>query len=188
MAQRVPRQFAQGTGELDPGGSCAHDKERQEGLSGLAVCFSLRCLEREQHPTPDLDRIFDRLQAGCTLFPFVMSKVVVADARRDDDRVVADCGAVRQMECPRGRVEARDVGEPDSRIALSPENPAKGRDDVAGGKAASCDLVEQGLKEMDVTAVDQGHPHPCTPQPQGRIEAPEPAADDDNVRGLRHGW
>jgi len=45
---------------------------------------------------------------------------------------------------------------------------------------------EQRLKEMVVTAVEQGHPHRPAGQRAGRVEPAEAAAHDDHVREGRH--
>ena len=62
--QRLPRDLGQRAGQLDTRGSAADDDEREQRARDARHRLALGALEREQHAPPDLERVFERLQAG----------------------------------------------------------------------------------------------------------------------------
>jgi hypothetical protein len=53
--------------------------------------------------------------------------------------------------------------------------------DLAGRERPRSDLVRERLEEMEVAAVDERDLNRRTPELQGRLEAAETSADDDNM-------
>jgi hypothetical protein len=57
--------------------------------------------------------------------------------------------------------------------------------DLAGGQRAGRDLVQQRLEQVEVAPVHEREPDAAVAdETPGRVEAAEPAPDDDNVMGL----
>ena len=80
----------------------------------------------------------------------------------DDQRVVTESPRHRhrrdgaQVQLTRVEIEIRDVGQHDANVAVALEDPAERIRDLASRKRAGSDLVGQGLKEVEIAAVDEG--------------------------------
>ena len=143
---------------------------RRRAFIGLA----LGGLERQQDAPADVERVLERLQAGGESLPLVVAEIRVGGAGRDDQNVKRE-RAVGQ-DHPLGRqVDRRGIGQHDVDVLLSAEDPADGRRDVGGAQGGRGHLVEQGLKEMVVGAIDDGDPHRRAFQARAAVSPPKPA-------------
>jgi len=106
----VAGDFGDRPGQLDARRSAAHDHEGEQLLALDGIGLTLGLLEREQDAAPDRERVFERLQAGGVLFPFVVAEVRMAGARREDQVVVGE-GPVGEDDLPSRGVDRRDVRE-----------------------------------------------------------------------------
>jgi hypothetical protein len=109
-----------------------------------------------------------------------VAEVGVAGAGREDQEVVVEL-AVREPDAAPIGVDADDVGEQDSGVALVAEDRPDRIRDVSGRERGGRDLVEQRLKEVMVAPVDHGHADGRVGEPSRRRQPPEPGADDDDV-------
>jgi hypothetical protein len=55
-------------------------------------------------------------------------------------------------------------GEKNSRVGLSPKDASDGRRNVGCGETGCRDLVQEGLKQVVISAVDDGYPDRCSSQ------------------------
>ena len=82
-------------------------------------------------------------------------------------------------------VEIRHFGKQHFGVLIPPEDVAQRRRDLTWRKPTGRYLVEQWLKEMEVTPVDQRHLHGRVTQRLGSIEAAKPASDNHDTM---HEW
>ena len=147
----------------------------------------LRALERQKHSPADLERVLEALQGRRIAPPVFVAEVRIADARREDQEVVAERSGVLDSNGPAGEVDRRDLAEKHLCVFLPAKDRANGIGNVTRRQARHRDLIEKWLKEMVVAAIDDRHSHRRTAQPLGCVETAEAAADDDDV-GLRPLW
>ena len=83
-AQRVARNLAERTRELDTRRAGPDDHEREQRPPLGRIRRRLRTLEREQDAAPHLERVLERLQARRRGLPVVVPEVVMAHAGGDD--------------------------------------------------------------------------------------------------------
>ena len=189
--QGVLGDLAERAGQLDAGRAAADDDERHPLGPADRVGFPLGRLEGDEDPPPDLGRVVDRLEARRVARPLVVAEVRVADAGRDDERVVADRPAVGHADLAPDRIERDGLAEEHRRVRPLAEDRAQRLGDLAGASAPGRDLVEQRLEEMEVAPVDERDRDPVVAaQPARRVQPAEPAADDQDpmpVRGRARG-
>ena len=88
--QRVLRDLAERPRQLDARGPRAHDDERQPGFLLRGIGLSFGKFEGREHPTPNLERVADRLEPGRERRPLFVPKVRVPRAGGHDDVVVVE--------------------------------------------------------------------------------------------------
>jgi hypothetical protein len=184
--QREASDLGDGARHLDPGGPAADDHECHQRLASRRIGRRLGLLESEQNSPPDVQRLLQRLQPRRHRRPLVVPEVRVARPRGQDQVVVRHApGAVRQHDFLRRRVDRRDLLQQHLRIGLIPQHRADRVGDVRRRERRRCDLIEQRLKEMVISAVDHRHSHRRFRQRLRRLQPAEPAADDHDVRAAR---
>jgi hypothetical protein len=130
LRERLPRDLGERAGQFHAGRSGADDDERQQPAPLLRVALALGRLERQQHPPPHLERVVQRLQAGCARLPLRVAEVGVRCAGGDNQIVVRDLIAVDRHALCR-QIDRLDVGEQHLDISLTAQHPADRRGDVA---------------------------------------------------------
>lgn len=89
-------------------------------------------------------------------------------------------------EAPSGGVYVHGFAQQNSRVLLTPEEGTKRGRDFARRKGPSGNLIQQWLKKMEVTAVDESHVGGGLAQGHGRVQAAESSAENhDAVRYTR---
>ena len=78
-------------------------------------------LESKQDSASNDVGIIERFKARCGCTPFVVPKIVIADASRQDEEVICQV-SVLQMNNALLRLDARDLIEQDINIFLTTEN------------------------------------------------------------------
>src|SRR5207245_5052635 len=114
-----------------------------------------------------------------------MSEVRMGGAGGDDEIVVGHL-AVRELHDPALDIDGRRLAENHIRIFLTGYNGADRIRDIARIQRRSRHLIQQGLKEVEIAAIDDRHPRRRALQRFGGIQSAEAAAEDDDVRSLRH--
>ena len=106
------------------------------------------------------------------------------------DEVVVGKVAFLDLHRAVGDVGAVDLAEHDLEVLLAAKNGADGGADLGGRQRGGGDLIEQGLKDVVVAAVDEGHVDRGFGQCFGGRQPGEAAADDDDLgESVRvHAW
>ena len=151
------------------------------GLVGLA----LRPLERQENPAADFERIFETLQARRPRLPVVVPEIAVLRAGRQDQVIVREF-AISQPDLARGHVDRRRLFEQHARVLLAAQDGANGIGDIARGETGRCNLIQQGLKEVMISAVDDRDANVGALQRPRGVETGKARADDDDVRSGLH--
>ena len=151
----------------------------------IAIGLALGGLERQEHAAADLQRVLDRLQARRIARPLRMSEVRMRGAGGDDEIVVGHF-AVRELDDPSFDIDRRRLAEDHVRVFLMGDHGANRIGDIARIQSRGGDLIKQRLKEVEIAAVDEGHPGRSALERLRGIESAEAAAEDHDVRSVRH--
>ena len=168
--------------EFDARRATADDGEGEQRGAARGIGFGFGAFEGGEDAAADRERIVERLQAGRVRRPFVVAEIRVRRARADEQRVVGDRRAVRELHAARGLVDADDLAHQHGDVALPAQDVAQRRGDVGRGQAGGRHLVKQGLEQMVVAAVDQRDPHLRTGE-RARGPQPRESASDDHDMG-----
>ncbi len=184
----LARDLAERAGQLDARRAAADHHEGEERLLLGAVALALGGLVRQQHPTPDLERVLEGLEPRRQQLPVVVAEVRVAGARRQDERVVVDFVAIED-EPARGQIHTLHVRQEDRDVGRTAHDGAKRDRDVRRIERGGGHLIQQRLEQMMVAPVQQRDPHGAIGQRSSGIQPAEAPADDHDVRagiGPRH--
>ena len=138
-------------------------------------------LEGHQNTPPDFDRILETLQTGCEFFPFLVPKVGVARASRDDQVVIMNLALPRPHDT-RYDIDGLHFGENHLNVFVFSKNTAHRAGNVRRREGSGRDLIKERLKEVIVGAIDDRHVHWFVGQVFGRLEAAEAGTDNHDVR------
>lgn len=106
--QRAPRDLDQGAGHLDAGWTRADNGKCQQCLRLERVGFAFGVFEHHQYLAPDRERVFQRLQAWRELSPTVIAETAVRRTGRDDQIVVCNFVAIRELHHPAQWIDVYD--------------------------------------------------------------------------------
>ena len=180
----VACQLGDGAGHLDAGRSAADDDARQQCRLLGRVCPHLGALERDENPAADVGRILDLLQSGRELLPVIVAEVGMPGAGCQHKNVVGHIRLphLHHLALP---VDAGDAAEDHAGIVLAREQVADRPGDVGRRQGSGRHLVQQGLKQMVVPAVDHRDVDRAIAQPSHGFEAAEACADDNHLLPAR---
>ncbi len=181
LGQRFARDLGDRTRHFDPGRAATDDDEIHCRGPRFRILGFLGKLEGHQNAPPNLDRVFQTLEAGSEFFPFVVPEIRMARAGRDDQIVVGNLVLCRP-HAARLQIDRTDFGQKHLDVFVFAENTADRRCDVGRRKGCGRDLIEQRLKEMIVRAVDHRHPDRFVTEMLGRLQTAKAGADDHNAR------
>ena len=163
-------------GHLHTGRAGADDHEGEQAVDLLLVVGDLGELEGAEDPSPQLERVVDRLHAGGELGEVVVAEVGLARPRGDDQRVVGrhrlpveDVGG----DGPVLQVDVGDLAEDHPGVLLRGQDLAGGRCDLALGEDAGRHLVQQRLEEVVGGLGDHGDVDIGAPERLGAEQATE---------------
>ena len=155
-------------------------------LSGSRL--ELGHLEGPEDPSPQLERVVDRLHPGRPARELVVAEVGLAGARRHDQAVVGkleeDPVGPHHGHGPPLQVEPAHLGELDLDVPVAVKHPAQRWGDLALGEDPGRHLVEQGLEEVMVDAVHQGDLDRRPAQGASREQAAETSSHDHDAMGI----
>ncbi len=183
--QGALRDLAQRTCQLDTRRTRTHDHEGELRVALVGIRLPLGGFEREQDAAAQLEGVFDILEAGCVTPPLVMAEVVVRGARGHDQIVVVQL-SLDENDTPAVRFDASGFGQEDRRIPLPPEDAPDGRRNLRRREARRGHLVEQGLEQVVVAAIDDGEAHGRPAQSLGGVE-PRESRPHDHHPGIATG-
>jgi hypothetical protein len=159
----------------------------EQGALVLGIGFTFRGLKGQQDAPANFGGILDGLETGGQLFPLVVSEIMVLGPGRQDEIVISQL-AVAEQHPLAGHVDIDNLGQKYAGVLLPLEDVAQRGGNVGRAQAAGSHLVEQRLKQVKVAPVEQRDPHRRLAQGQGGIQAPEAAADNDDMRSVVHHW
>jgi hypothetical protein len=147
--------------ELDTGGPGPdHDKGEPVG-SFLRVGGDLGHLELGKDAVAQVSGILDRLHTGGELGEVVVAEIGVGGTRSHHEGVVGqrDRPGVRAVgvHVPALQIDVIDIGEKGAHVGLDANGAAQRGGDQARRQDPRRHLVEQGLEEVVVGAVDERH-------------------------------
>ena len=182
--QAAGGQLSDLAGQLDSGGSGSDHHEGQPVLLLGRVGDHLGHLEGTEDPPPQLECVVEGLHPRCEERELLVPEVRLGHPGRHDEAVVGilDGHAPGHVgvDHPALEVEATHLGQLHPHVLLPSHDVPQGRGDLTRGEHSGGRLVEQGLEEVVIAPVDQGHVDRLpTEQPGGRQSA-ESAADDDH--------
>ena len=172
-------------GQLDAGGAAADDDEVEGGMAAGLLHLALGEFEGEEDAAADLGGVLDGLEAGGELGPVVFAEVGVGGTGGDDEVVVLEHGAGLELDVVLGKVEADGLVHEDFDVLMVAQDGADGLRDVGGREDGKRDLVEQGLEDVVVLAVDQGDVDGELCEVDGGVDAGKAAAEDYNAFAYR---
>ena len=139
VLEHSPRQLGDLPGDLDPGRAAPDDDEGEPPPPLLGVGLELSHLEGPEDPSPQLQRVVDRLHSGHPAGELVVAEEGLTRARRDDqavigkleeDPVAAHCGHGPPLQVERGDVSELDLDVPvavkHARAAVERSRPRRG--------------------------------------------------------------
>ncbi len=176
--------FGECTCELNAGGARADHHERQPLAPKRVVGFALGVLKGEQYAAAYGESVFQGFQPRRVRRPRVVAKVAVGRTGCDDEIVVGDVCCAIQAYVTLCGVDGGDFAHQHGDVLLPAKNMAYRRGDGRPGQACGGHLIQQRLKQMMVTAVDQRDLHGLAGECLGRFKSAEAAADDDDVRTI----
>jgi len=97
----------------------------------------------------------------------------------DDQGVVLEPRAVGENQHPLFRVDIDSLAQQDVRVLVPVQHLPDGRRDIGRRERAGGDLIKQGLKEMEVAAVEQGHFDRRASERAGGVEPAESPSEND---------
>ncbi len=175
------RNVADGAGEFDASRPAADDDEIERRMPALLQHLPLGQLEGQQHATANFGGIFDGLEARRERLPLIVTEVGVRGAGSEHEVVVVEACAAGQRHVPRVDVDADYLIHQHLGIALMAQDGADGLGNVGGRQHRQRHLIEQGLEEVMIAAVDQGYIDGQVRQPGGGVQAGKASADDDHA-------
>ena len=149
-----------------------------------AIALALRPFEGQQHAPADVERVFERLEAGRGRPPLIVTEVRVRRAGRDDEKVVAQ-RTIGECESLDRRIDRDHICEQHLGVALATQDPADRRRDVTRRQRRRRYLIQQRLEDVMVAAIDERDLHGRPPERPRGIKASETTADDYHV-GIGH--
>ena len=151
--------------------------------SRVWVGLALSRFEGEEEAAAHLGRVVHRFEPRRYRLPLLVTEIRVGRAGREDEIIVRDPRAFGQDDLTACRVHVHDLAQPHLCVRLLPEDSADGARDVGWREGRRGDLVEQGLKEVEVPSIDEREPDGRLPECSGAVQASEAAADDHDMRG-----
>lgn len=138
-------EFGDGSRQLNAGWTAADDHECQHFALDRRRVGIFRLLKGEQQAAPNVGCVLDLLQAWRERGPFIMPKIAVARAGRDDQVVI------RNTDIPddylvRSDVDIGHTAKQDANIWLIPKEAAYRPGDVSRRQTGRRDLIQQWLK------------------------------------------
>src|SRR5262249_51740760 len=143
-------------------------------------------LERGQDFCADRLGVAQALQAGCIPRELIVPEVSGTHARRDDEKIEGDLARTEawrsRFQSPLGEIDADDLRQKDTEVLLLHLELTNRNGDVTGRQDRGRHLIEERLKYVVVSTIDQEDLRINAPQRVRGSEARKPAADDHNAR------
>src|SRR5260370_35494022 len=145
-----------------------------------------RSFERVQNLVADRGGFFNGFQARRPVTPGVVAVVRGLRSRRDNQGVVLESGAIAERNAFRFWIDIHGLAQKHLRVFLTTQHAAQGSSDFSGGQRAGAHLVEERLKEMEVSPVNQHNFHRVALQFLLCSQPAESSAKNDDSMLLSH--
>ena len=156
----------------------------------LRVGGDLGHLELGEDAVAQVPGILDRLHTGGELGEVVVAEIGVGGARGHHEGVVGqrERPGVRAVGVhgPALQIDVIDIGEKSAHVGFDANGAAQRGGDQTRRQDPRRHLVKQGLEEVVVGAVDERHLNTRVVESVDRVQAPEPAAHDDDPMAVSH--
>ena len=167
---------------FDAGRSAADNDEGHQCFASGRIWLALRLFERRQDAPANVERILEGLQARCVARPFVVAEVGVVRPSSQNQIVVRESSRILVEDDLLCRhINGVDPGQNHLHVRLAAQHRSDRLRDVCRRKRGRRHLVEQGLEQVVVAPVDEGHLHGCVGERLRGLQSPKPAADDDDA-------
>ncbi len=181
--QGVIGQFGDLAGHLDAGRSGTDDGEREQLFPPLRIVGPFGRFECAEDASPQFQCVVDGLHTRGEFGELVVAEVGLPGTGSDDQAVVGGFVAmaqqVRHNDFP-GQVDMCDVTEQHLDVALSAQDHAGGRSDLALGDDAGRNLVQKRLEQVMSGTGDQLDVDIGPLELFDRVQPAEPGSDDHN--------
>ena len=187
-AGSLVHQLVEGSGQLTAGGTSADHQHGLQEAPALRIRCLLRLLQSRKHPSADLIGVLKDLHRRRQWTPLLMAEIGAAGTGGQDQAVVTQA-AVVEDHLPGVGIKIDHLPEQHLHIGRLGQHQPQRRGHIRLGHQAGSHLVQQGLEEVEVALVHQGHPHRLAGEPMGRLEPGEAPAHDHHVGpALHHGF
>ena len=157
--QRVVSDLGEGAGEFESCGAGADDYEGKPGAFFGFGFGTLGAFEGVEKLVTHTGGFFDGFETGGVFAPLVVAVVGGLGTGGDDERVVGKGATVGEKNFFGQGIDVDGFAEENLDILLVAEDGTDGGSDFSGGERASCDLVEEGLEEMEVALIEECDVH-----------------------------
>ena len=178
----MARNFCQRASEFHAGGAGADDSEGEPRVALIVTGFAFSVFKRKQHPPAYGKRVFQGFKSWCVLGPRIVAEIAVRRARGNDQVIVGDRTSAFDSDRALCGIDGRDFAHEYRDVALLAKNMTYGRGNGRGRQTRRSDLIQQRLKQVMVTAVDDGDLHGPAGEYLGRFQSAEAATDNDHAR------
>ena len=178
----VSSHLTEHAGQLDAGRTAADHDEAEQRLAQARVFRLGRAFEAAEDVVAQRDGVLDMMQRKRAGFGVGVAVVLGRAARRDDQLVVSEAFAVRELQRARGEVDPLHVGHPEARVRQPAQDRAHRVAHVLRGQPRRRHLVQQRQEGVVVLAIDDQHVDGGVAQTAGHREPAEARADHDHAR------
>ena len=187
VLQGVIGDFGDGAGELETGGASADNDEGEPGAFlgfGFGTLGALECVEEF---VAHAGGFFDGLEAGSVFAPVIVAVVGGLRACGDDEGVVGEGVAIGEEDFFVLGINVNSFAKEDLDVFLAAEDGADRGGDFSGREGAGGNLIEEGLKEMEIAFVEEGDVDVGAFQGLRGDETRETSAEDQDAVWRGHG-
>jgi hypothetical protein len=180
VAKSFAGNFRKCAGKFEASGAGTYDHEGEPGAGLGFRGGALGAFESVQEFVANGGGFFDGFEAGSDGAPGVVAVVRGLRASGDNEGVVGKDAAVAEDDCFVAGVEIHGFTKKDIDILLMTEDSAEWRGNLARGKRAGGDLIEERLEEVEVALINEGDGSVGALESLRGNESAKAAAEDDN--------
>ena len=181
--QDVADQFRNRPGAFHPARPAARHREGQQRRAARGVVLVQRQLAHRQQVIADRLSVFHRFEPKRAFGLHLRAEGMGGAARRQDQIIISQRPAIC-VQHPRLQVRAAHAGDAKLQVILPAQDGAHRLGDLIRRQPGRGHLVEQGLEEVIVVAVQQGDAHRSAGQ---RLRGAQPAESGSDDHDMRYG-
>src|SRR5882762_7626112 len=186
VPQRLSSNFREGSGEFESRGAGSDNDEGKPSARFFRCSGALGAFERVQNLVADRRGFFDGLQARRPLPPGVIAVVRGLRSGGHNQGVVFECRAIPQNDAFCLWIDVHGLAQKYACIFLTAQDTADWSCNFSGRQRTGSHLVQQWLKKMKISPVNQGDFDRCTLQFLCRSQPAESAAENNHPVFFSH--